>query len=133
MKDRALLWLRISYWVGAVLDLFAALVMLFPPLFVLVNRPFTFQAGWEYRYAMGMGAPLMIGWSALLVWADRKPYERKDLLLITLLVVFGEVALEIWGVRSGLLPFSAALPMFAVQTLLTVLFVYSYLIATRKR
>ena len=30
-----------------------------------------FRPGVEYRYAMSIGASLMLGWTALLVWADR--------------------------------------------------------------
>ena len=36
-----------------------------------------FAPGADYRYAMGMGASLMLGWTALLIWADRKPIERR--------------------------------------------------------
>ena len=72
--------------------------MVFPPLFALNNGLINFNPGIEYRYAMGMGAPLMLGWTILLLWADRKPMERKDILLITLLVVLGEVATEMFGV-----------------------------------
>ena len=38
-------------------------------------------------YGLINGAPLMIGWTILLLWADRKPMERKDTLLLTLPVV----------------------------------------------
>ncbi len=127
MKDRPVFWLRISYWAGAVLDFMAALVMLIPALFVFVNRPTDFQADFTYRYAMGMGAPLMIGWTVLLLWADRKPVERKGVLPITLLVVAGEIAVQIWGVMIGFVPFSALLPTFVIQAILVVLFLFSYL------
>ena len=125
MENR-ILFLRVSYWTGAILDAIAFLIMLFPPLFALNNGLINFNPGIEYRYAMGMGAPLMLGWTILLLWADRKPMERKDILLITLLVVLGEVATEIFGVMAGFVAVSAMLLTWTIQFILGVLFVFSY-------
>jgi hypothetical protein len=122
-----ILWLRISYWAGALLDLLAGLTMLFPALFVLNNQLSSFYPAADYRYAMGMGAPLMLAWSVLLLWADRKPLERKGVLPITLLVVFGEVANEIVAAVTGYISVTALVPTWIVQTLLTALFVFSSL------
>ena len=129
MKNNPILWLRISYWAGAVLDVLAALVMLFPSLFVAVNQPANFRADTPYRYAMGMGVPLMIGWTVLLIWSDRKPVERKGILPITLIVVAGEVAIQIWGISTGFLSLTALLPTFVMQAFLVSLFMFSYVYA----
>ena len=129
MKNNPILWLRISYWAGAVLDILAALVMLFPSLFVAVNQPSNFKVDAAYRYAMGMGAPLMIGWTVLLIWSDQKPVERKGILPITLIVIAGEVVIQIWGISAGFLPLTALLPTFVMQALLVSLFVFSYVYA----
>jgi hypothetical protein len=131
VKDRAVLWLRISYWAGALLDFIAAIIMVFPSLFLEINQPSAFQADFEYRYAMGMGTPLMIGWTVLLAWADRKPVERKGVLPITLLVVVGEIAVQIWGIWVGFVPFSALRLTFVMQAVLVTLFLFSYLNARR--
>lgn len=127
MKNTVILWLRISFWAGAIVDVIAALLMLFPALFVFMNRPADFEVNAAYRYAMGMGAPLMLGWTVLLLWADRKPIERKDVLPITLLVVIGEIVLQVWGIVNGFVPFFAMAPSFVMQTILIVLFLFSYL------
>ena len=113
--ENKILFLRISYWAGAILDVIAFLIMIFPSLFALNNGLINFHPGVEYRYAMGMGAPLMLGWTVLLLWADRKPMERKGILLITLLVVLGEVATEIFGVMTGFIAVSAMLLTWAIQ------------------
>ena len=63
----AIRWLRISYWVGAVTDCVAAVQMLYPPLFKFGMGLSGFNPGSDYRYAMGMGASLMLGWTALLL------------------------------------------------------------------
>ncbi|MFZ1044019.1 MAG: hypothetical protein WCA79_21145 [Anaerolineales bacterium] len=124
--ENKILFLRISYWAGAIFDVIAFLIMIFPSLFALNGGLINFHPGVEYRYAMGMGAPLMLGWTILLVWANRKPVERKGILLITLLVVLGEVATEIFGVMTGFIAVSAMLLTWAIQFIVGVLFVFSY-------
>jgi hypothetical protein len=124
---QVILWLRISYWAGAVLDVLAGLTMLFPALFAVNNQLSSFTPAPNYRYAMGMGAPLMLAWTVLLLWADRRPLERKGILPITLLVVWGEVANEIVAARTGYITSAALLPTWIVQAVLTGLFLFSYL------
>jgi uncharacterized membrane protein len=127
MKQNGILWLRISYWAGAVLDLLAGLTMLFPALFAINNQLSSFYPTPAYRYAMGMGAPLMLAWNILLLWADRKPLERKGVLPITLLVVLGEIANEIVAARTGYISVGALVPTWIVQAVLLALFSFSYL------
>ncbi len=124
--EKKILLLRVSYWSGIILDGIAFLIMLFPPLFALNTGLINFNPSVEYRYAMGMGAPLMLGWTVLLLWADRKPMEHKDILLITLLVVLGEIATEIFGVMTGFIAVSAMLLTWAIQFIVGVLFIFSY-------
>ena len=125
MKKNVIFWLRLSYWAGAFLDLAAGLMMVFPGLFAFMNKPAVFQPGLDYRFAMGMGAPLMFGWTVLLLWADRKPLERKGILPITLLVIAGEVTTQVWGLATGFLPLQPLLPTFAMQLVLAALFAFS--------
>jgi hypothetical protein len=127
MKKNVIVWLRISYWAGAVLDLLAGLTMLFPALFAINNQLSSFYPAPNYRYAMGMGAPLMLAWTILLLWADRRPLERKGILPITLLVVLGEVANEIVAARTGYISAAALIPTWIIQAVLTGLFIFSYL------
>jgi hypothetical protein len=130
--DDPVRWLRISYWAGASLDALAALSMLSPEVFAATNGLQNFHPGIEYRYAMGMGASLMLGWTALLLWADRKPLERKGVLLITLLpVVLGLALNEIVAVRGGFLSIWMTVPVWFVQAVITSLFIFSYLNARR--
>ena len=130
--DDPVRWLRISYWAGAILDALAALSMLSPEVFAATNGLQNFHPGIEYRYAMGMGASLMLGWTALLLWADRKPLERKGVLLITLLpVVLGLALNEFVAVRGGFLSIWMTVPVWFVQAVITSLFIFSYLNARR--
>ena len=127
-SNDAVRWLRISYWAGAILDALAALSMLSPDLFAATNGLTDFRPGLEWRFAMGMGASLMIGWTALLLWADRKPLERKGVLPITVFpVVLGLALNEIVAVRDGFLPVSTTIPVWIAQAIITSLFLFSYL------
>ncbi len=100
--------------------------MVLPGLFAKMNRPSGFAPGLDFRYAMGMGAPLMFAWTVLLLWADRKPLERKGVLPVTLLVVAGEAATQVWGIAAGFVPLAALLPTFFLQLGLSGLFLFSY-------
>lgn len=128
---RAIRWLRISYWVGAIVDAVAAVQMLHPPLFAFGLRPNGFAPGEDYRYAMGMGASLMLGWTVLLLWADRRPMERRGVLVLTVLVIAGLVANEVQGVRAGFLPMGPVAGIWALQAALVALFLGSFVLASR--
>jgi hypothetical protein len=81
----------------------------------------------EYRYALGLGASLMLGWTFLLVWADRKPLERKGVLLLTVFpVITGIVLAEIYSVTKGLITFEKMLPTGIFLMVLIALFIFSY-------
>jgi hypothetical protein len=131
MKKNVIFWLRVSYWLGAILDLLAGLTMLFPALFAINNQLSSFYPAPNYRYAMGMGAPLMLAWTLLLLWADRKPLERMGILPITFLVILGEVANEIIAARTGYITATALIPTWIIQAILSVLFIFSYLNARK--
>ena len=92
-------WLRTAFAAGAVTDGIALLPMLVPPLASLLWG-FDDVSG-AYRFAMGYGASLMLGWTALLVWAYQRPLERRFVAALTVLVIYGLVATEIVASRSG--------------------------------
>jgi hypothetical protein len=115
--SKKIIWLRISYWVGAFADGFATIRMLFPELAHEV----------EYRYALGLGASLMFGWTILLIWADRKPLERKGVLILTAFpVVSGLLLAEFYAVISGIISFERMLPTGIFLVGLIILFSFSY-------
>lgn len=116
MKNK-IIWLRVSYWTGAFADGYATYLMLFPKI----------AHGVEYRYALGLAASLMLGWTFLLIWADRKPVERKGVLLLTVFpVVSGLFVAELYAVYSGLFSVEKMLPTGLFLILLIMLFSFSY-------
>jgi hypothetical protein len=127
MKDRKR-WVRISYWTGAIIDGLAALQLLVPNLFAAINRLPGFHPSLAYTYAAGMAASLMLGWTMLLLWANRRPLERKGVLLITIVpVILGLVVTEVWATWSGFLAAGALVPVWVLQAALCALFAFSYL------
>ena len=90
--DRRVFWLRASYWTGAIALLVAAVQMIIPGL-----SPFQGKA--DIPFSLYTAGPFLLGWSLLLLWADRRPKERKGVLPLTLYPVLSAwVAAEIYAV-----------------------------------
>ena len=75
--------LRVSCWAGAVADGFFGVALLSPKLWGSAMGIADFAPDLQHRLDMAVGASLMLSWSVLLLWADRKPLERKGVLLLT--------------------------------------------------
>jgi hypothetical protein len=126
-------WLRISYRVGAIADGIVALAM-FAEAILGRPSPLTHYApGTPYRYAIGLGASLMLGWTLLLLWADRKPEERRGVLLLTIVVVLGLMGSGLFAMSTGFMPNATGMPVLVFQGLLIVLFISSYIASVRQR
>jgi hypothetical protein len=125
-------WLRISFWVGAIADGLVALAM-FSEMFVGHASPLThYVPDFPYRYAVGLAGSLMLGWTVLLLWACRKPAERRDVLLLTCVVVVALMITGLFGITVGYVPFGAGVAVLAFQGLLIILFGSSYLASKRQ-
>ena len=128
-----IIWLRISCWAGAVVDGLSLVPMLFPNVARIMFGLPELNASLEYLYAVRLGAALMLGWTCLLLWADQKPLERKDILLLTMFpVLTGLIITELVTAASGFLAIINLLPLLLLQTVLFGLFLFSYLNAIRK-
>ncbi len=120
-------FLRISYWVGAIFDALVIIPMLSPQVASLAFGIPNFNPGNDYGYAMRIGASLMLGWVCLLIWADRKPVERKGVLLLTIFpVLVGLILSGIYAVTSNLVLGDTMLPTWIMQGFLVLLFGFSY-------
>ncbi len=127
MGRRNVLLLRACYWFGAIADGAMVVPMLAPsvagPLFGIEN----FSPGVAYRYAMMIGASLMVGWTAVLIWADRKPIERRAVLLLTACpVVLCLAAAGVYAVAAELITVGHMAPTWAIQAAILVTFTYAY-------
>lgn len=116
--------LRMAFLAGAITDAAALLPMLSPRL-----------AGWVWgfrdvpasaRFAMEYGASLMFGWTVLLLWAYRRPVERRFVAGLTTLVIVGLILAEVAAVYSGALEVRRLVPTWCLQAALVLLFVRAY-------
>ncbi len=120
--------LRIAYWTGAILDAAMLPPRLFPSIGAAMFGIADFHPGPEYRYAMYVGASLMAGWTALLLWADRKPFERRGVILLTLVpVLAGLIGASVFAASSGMLATARILPMGILQCSVAALFLGAFL------
>jgi hypothetical protein len=123
---RKVVFLRISYWLGAILDGILVVPMLSPRIGGAMFGIDHFEPGNEYRYAMMVGASLMLGWTIVLIWADRKPVERKGILLLTIPIIIGLMLANLFAVSVRLVEFERMAPSWLMETVVLILFCCSY-------
>jgi len=130
--NTAIRLLRISYWTGAAADGLFAIALAVPKLWGITLGIVPFVPDVQHRMDMGVGASLMLSWTVLLLWADRRPVERKGVLLLTVfpaltcLAITGTVA-----VISGANSLRNMMHIFILQGALALLFLASYVLARR--
>ena len=125
--------LRLSYWIGAIADLIVGIGMVYPRFLAYALRLEAPPLAIETRCALGMGASLMFGWTALLLWADRKPLERSGVLVLTVAVIFGLAFTTLYGSLSGYIPLVGAVSVWIFQAFLIILFLSACSIATKEK
>ncbi len=132
MERRATLLLRACCWFGAAFDAVMLIPMLWPSAGARVFGIVNFQPGPDYRFAMFIAASLMLGWTVLLLWASRRPLERKGIVLITVVpVIAGLAAAGAFAVASGLIPAARMAPTWIIQTALAATFLHAYVVAKK--
>lgn len=124
MKYQQSALLRSAFLAGAITDGAALAPMLFPSVASYLWG--VHDASASAGMARGYGASLMFGWTALLVWAYRRPMERRFVAALTVLVIAGLVLTEIVVVRSGAISASRMAPTWCFQAGLLLLFVSAY-------
>ena len=76
---------------------------------------------------MSLGAAIISGLAGLLLWADRRPKERKAVLILTIFPVgSGLLASGSWVVASGHFPVQEIVPSTMLGLALTPLMGLSY-------
>ena len=130
--ERDIIFLRLSYWVGAIVDAIVGIAMIFPSVFAAIEGFSSFAPGSDYTFAMGIGASLMFGWTVLLIWGDRKPVERKGILLITVFpVITGIYANRLNGIVNGFVTLEGSLISLILPVILTILLIGSFIYSER--
>jgi hypothetical protein len=113
MKKQILL-LRLCYWIAALADFAIAYLALIPQRMGLT----------EIVYPMGLTSAIAFSWGVLLLLADRKPMERRWILIPTILVVGLLTAVRVIFWQNESIEFNLAILLFGIG--LIVLMIYSY-------
>ena len=115
IMDSKITWLRISYWTAAIADFGIAISVLIPERVGLT----------EFVYPMGLMSVVAISWGILLLIADRKPIDRRWILIPTIIVVVLLSGVRIYAAINGMIEFSIAFLLLGV--ILISLLTYSYI------
>ena len=116
---KSVLLLRLSYWIAAIAD-FAIAVLTWLPERMGVT---------EIVYPGGLASVIAFSWGVMLLIADRKPIERKWVLIPTILVVTLITLVRTKFSLDGTIEFSLVLLIFGIA--LIILMTYSYYYATK--
>jgi hypothetical protein len=126
-NNKAVIWLKVSFLIGAITDALALIPMIIPAAAKIFWGLNDFTG--IYYFAMGMGASLMLAWTILLFWAYCKPLERRYIALFTVIIIAGFVITEIVLSYHGYIPISKFWVSVVMQSLLMLLFSYSFFIS----
>jgi len=125
-------FVRFVYLFGATFDGLTLIPMLWPRVGGAMLGVADFQPGADYRYAIGLAAALMAGWTALLIWGLCDPVGRRGVLLLTAApVVAGLFAAGVYAVAVDFAAWPFMAPIFAFQIGVFALFVVGYRLAGR--
>ena len=116
---KSILLLRLSYWIAAIADFIIAILVWIPERMGVD----------EVAYPMGLASVTIFSWTVMLLIADRKPIERKWILIPTILVVTLITIVRLKFSLDGVVEFNLALLLFAIA--LIILMTYSYFYASK--
>ena len=119
-------WLKIAFLAGIITDALALVPMLYPPMAKFMWGFDKFSD--NYSFAMGYSASLMTGWTLVLIWAYKRPLERRFIALLTILVIIGLIATEIFAIANGSININKMISTWILQVVLLGLFSFSYVI-----
>lgn len=114
--EKQVLLLRTSYWVAALADFIIAWLVLDPHRMGLTG----------VVYPMGLASVIAFSWAVLLLIADRKPIERRWILIPTILVVSLLTIVRIIFWRLGFVDSSPGILLFGVGLVLFMSYSYHY-------
>jgi hypothetical protein len=122
-----------SYWIGIIADAAATVLLFSPAASNMVLQPQPFVMTPMYLYVSRIAGALMLGWTALLFWAQRRPVERADILMLTLTPVVTILAgAAVLVARSGQIALSNLAPMFILYVMVFCIYTPSYLWAKKQ-
>ena len=101
-QEKKILLIKLPYWLGILADALWAVGLFSPIVFGALTGNPDFNPDLQVRIIMGMGGSLMTGWTLLLLWAVRKPVERRMVILLTAFpVVLGMFVVTLISLFNG--------------------------------
>lgn len=126
-----ILLIKFPYYLGIGADALWAVTLFFPAVYGnLIGNP-DFDPDFQMTQIMRVGGILMTGWTALLIWAVLKPFERRFVSLLTAFpVVFGMMLVSLTNILV-----ESSLPVWILLKTIILFFsmLISYFLAGRKR
>ena len=116
---KSILLLRLSYWIAAIADFVIAILAWIPERMGLV----------EIAYPMRLFSVIAFSWTIMLLMADRKPIERKWVLIPTIIVVTLITIVRVIFSLGESIEFNLPLLLFGIA--LIILMTYSYFYASK--
>ena len=113
---KPVLLLRMSYWIAAIADFGVAILVWIPERMGVT----------EIVYPMGLASAVVFSWAVLLLVADRKPLERRWILIPTIIVVALIAFARTTFSLDGAIEFSIALLLFAITLIIFMAYSYYY-------
>ena len=108
-------FLRASYWAAGIADFVIAILVLIPERMGVTH----------FAYPMGLVSAIAFSWGVLLVIADRKPVERRWVLLPTMLVIFLLGVAAVYAAVACVIPFERIIGSSITVVLLLSLLGYT--------
>ena len=123
-------FVRAAYWLGAIVDALAAVQLLLPQSSRLLGFEGLRAPGAAGRPSV-VAAVLMLGFSAILIWAHLRTRERRAVLAITLAVILALATYNVVLGATGTVAWSGLAPSLVIQAVLAAMFAVSVAIARR--
>jgi hypothetical protein len=111
-----ILLLRVSYWTAAVADFCIAGLVLMPEKMGLER----------IEYPMGLTSAIAMSWGIPLLMVDRRPLDRKWILIPTIIVVAALITVRTIFALKGFIPFSFFIFVFGLGLSMFMTFSYFY-------
>ena len=113
---KSIILLRLSYWIAAIADFIVAILVWIPERMGVD----------EVVYPMGLASVTIFSWTVMLLIADRKPIERKWILIPTILVVTLITVVRTKFSLDGTVEFNLVLLLFAIGLISFMTYSYYY-------
>jgi hypothetical protein len=130
--EKKIFWLKVANWTGVIADFkFGIILMFFPKIVQFIWGIESPIEGASLMWSKYFGL-MVFSWTFILFWANKKPMERKVIILITAWpVVSGIMGVQIYALIQGILHMNLMLSfLFTFQVFLITLFTFSYLNAS---